>query len=35
MVFTGPVMDQAVSRRSLTAEARVRDRISPCGICDG
>jgi hypothetical protein len=28
-------MAQAVSRRPLTAEARVRSRVSPCGICDG
>jgi hypothetical protein len=26
-------MAQAVSRRYLTAEARVRDRVNPCGIC--
>jgi hypothetical protein len=28
-------MAQAVSRRPLTAEARVRSRFSPCGICGG
>jgi hypothetical protein len=28
-------MAQAVSRRPLTAEARVRSRVSPCGICGG
>jgi hypothetical protein len=28
-------MAQAVSRRSLIAETRVRARVSPCGICDG
>jgi hypothetical protein len=28
-------MAQAVSRRPLTAEARVRSRLSPCGICGG
>jgi hypothetical protein len=28
-------MAQAVSRRPLTAEARVRDQDSPCGICGG
>jgi hypothetical protein len=28
-------MSQAVSRRPLTAEARVQARISPCGICGG
>jgi hypothetical protein len=27
-------MDQTVSRRLLTAEARVRARVSPCGIYD-
>jgi hypothetical protein len=26
-------MAQAVSRRPLTAEARVQSRVSPCGIC--
>jgi hypothetical protein len=26
-------MAQAVSRRPPTAEARVRSRVSPCGIC--
>jgi hypothetical protein len=28
-------MAQAVSRRPLTTEARVRSRFSPCGICGG
>jgi hypothetical protein len=28
-------MTQAVSRRPPTAEARVRSRVSPCGICGG
>jgi hypothetical protein len=28
-------MAQAVSRRPLTAEARVRAWVSPCGICSG
>jgi hypothetical protein len=28
-------MAQAVSRRPLTAEARVRYRVIPCGICGG
>jgi hypothetical protein len=28
-------MVQAVSRRLLTGEARVRSRVSPCGICGG
>jgi hypothetical protein len=26
-------MAQAVSRRPLTAEARVRSLVGPCGIC--
>jgi hypothetical protein len=28
-------MAQAVSLRPLTAEARVRSRVGPCGICGG
>jgi hypothetical protein len=28
-------MAQAVSRWPLIAEARVRARVSPCGICGG
>jgi hypothetical protein len=28
-------MAQAVSRRPLTAETRVRSRVSPCRICGG
>jgi hypothetical protein len=28
-------MAQAVSCQSLTAEARVRVRVNPCGICGG
>jgi hypothetical protein len=28
-------MAQAVSRRPLTAKARVRARIGPCGVCGG
>jgi hypothetical protein len=28
-------MAQAVSRRPLTAEARVPSRVTPCGICGG
>jgi hypothetical protein len=28
-------MAQAVSRRPPTAEALVRSRVSPCGICGG
>jgi hypothetical protein len=31
----GRAMAQAVSRRPLTAEALVRSRVSPCGICGG
>jgi hypothetical protein len=31
----GRAMAQAVSRRSLTAEARVRSRVSQFGICGG
>jgi hypothetical protein len=31
----GRAMAQAVSRRSLTVEARVRARVNPCGICGG
>jgi hypothetical protein len=31
----GRAMAQAVSRRLLTAEARVRTQVRPCGICDG
>jgi hypothetical protein len=31
----GSAMAQAVSRRHLTAEARARSRVSPCGICGG
>jgi hypothetical protein len=29
----GRAMAQAVSRRPLTAESRVRIRVNPCGIC--
>jgi hypothetical protein len=29
------VQAQVVSRRPLTAEARVRARVNPCGICGG
>ena len=28
-------MAQAVSRRPPTAEARIRSRVGPCGICGG
>jgi hypothetical protein len=31
----GRAMAQAVSRRPRTAEARVRSRVSACGICGG
>jgi hypothetical protein len=31
----GRAMAQVVSRRPLTAEARVRARVNPCGICGG
>jgi hypothetical protein len=31
----GRAMAQVVSRRPLTAEARVRDRVNPYGICGG
>jgi hypothetical protein len=31
---TGRAIAEAVSRRSPTAEARVRARIRPCGIVD-
>jgi hypothetical protein len=31
----GRAMAQIVSRRPLTAEARVRTRVNPCGICGG
>jgi hypothetical protein len=32
---SGRTMAQAVSRRPLTADARVRARVNPCGICGG
>jgi hypothetical protein len=35
MVVVGPAIAQGVSRRPPTAEARVRSRLSPCGICSG
>jgi hypothetical protein len=28
-------MAQAVSRRPLSVEARVRSQVNPCGICGG
>jgi hypothetical protein len=31
----GRAMAQVVSRRPLTVEARVRSRVSPCGVCGG
>jgi hypothetical protein len=31
----GRAMAQVVSRRPLTAEALVRARVNPCGICGG
>jgi hypothetical protein len=31
----GRAMAQVVSRRSLTAEARFRARVNPCGIFGG
>jgi hypothetical protein len=34
-IENGRAMDQAVSRRPPTAEARVRSRVSLCGICGG
>jgi hypothetical protein len=34
-VIIGRAMTQVVSRRTLTAETRVRSRVSPCGICGG
>jgi hypothetical protein len=33
--MSGRAMAQAVSRRPLTAEARVRVRVNQCGICGG
>jgi hypothetical protein len=34
-ILHGRAMAQAVIRRPLTAEARFRSRVSPCGICGG
>jgi hypothetical protein len=34
-VYLGRAMAQVVSHRPLTAEARVRARVNPCGICGG
>jgi hypothetical protein len=33
--ITARAVPQAVSRWPLIAEARVRTRVNPCGICDG
>jgi hypothetical protein len=33
--MSGRAMAQVVSRRPLTAEARVQARVNPCGICGG
>ena len=33
--LSGRAIAQAASRQPLTAEARVRSRVSPCGICGG
>jgi hypothetical protein len=35
LLVKGCVMAQDVSRRHLTAEARVRVRVNPCDICGG
>jgi hypothetical protein len=35
VLIPGHAMAEAVSRRSLTAEVRVRSRVSPSGICGG
>jgi hypothetical protein len=35
LLHGGRAMTKAVSRRSVTAEARVRSQVSPCGICGG
>jgi hypothetical protein len=32
---SGRAIAQAVSRRTPTAEACVRSRVSPCGFCGG
>jgi hypothetical protein len=31
----GRAMAQVISRRPVTAKARVRTRVNPCGICGG
>jgi hypothetical protein len=33
--YSGRAMAQVVSRRPIMAEARVRTRVNPCGICGG
>jgi hypothetical protein len=33
--YNGRAMAQVVSRRHVTAEARVCARVNPCGICSG
>jgi hypothetical protein len=35
MTRLGRAISQVVSSRPLTAEARVRARVNPCGICGG
>jgi hypothetical protein len=35
IIIMSHAMTQAASLRPLTAESRVRARISPCGICGG
>jgi hypothetical protein len=34
-LFQTLVVAQVVSRRPLAADARIRDRLNPCGICSG
>jgi hypothetical protein len=34
-LYLGRAMAQVVRRRPLTAEARVRAWVNPCGICGG
>jgi hypothetical protein len=35
ILSNGRAMTQVISRRPFTAEARVRTRANPCGICGG
>jgi hypothetical protein len=35
IIIIGRAMAQALSRRPLTTDARVRSRVSTCGICGG